>query len=90
MKQEERVRKFVRITAFCLQLPLLELLSASDIQGGDKPQKHWPSIRMQLFKHFLSQLVNVNLSGNSSHTSPTITVANLLSLKPLSMTHFLS
>ena len=57
MKQEERVRNFVWITAFCLQLPLLELVSASDIQGGDQPQEHWPGIRRQLFKHFLKHIM---------------------------------
>ena len=57
MKQEERVRNFVRITAFCLQLSLLELISASDIQRGDKPKEHWPGIRRQLLQHFLKHII---------------------------------
>ena len=53
MKQEERVRNFVWITALGLQLPLLELVGASDVQGGDSPQEDWPGVRRQLFHHFL-------------------------------------
>ena len=57
MKQEERVRNFVWITALRLQLPLLELVGASDVQGGDSPQEDWPGVRRQLFQHFLKNCI---------------------------------
>merc|ERR1712108_61399 len=77
MKQEERIRNFAWITALRLQVPLLELVGAGDIQGGDSPKEDWPGIRRQLFQHYLCQVLDVNLSGNSSHASPPITVAHL-------------
>ena len=57
MKQEERVRNFVWITALRLQLPLLELVGASDVQGGDSPQEDWPGVRRKLFQHFLENCI---------------------------------
>jgi len=63
MKQEERVGDFVWITSLGLQLPLLELVGAGYIQGGDSSQEDWTSIRGKLFHHFLKKRIACSLNS---------------------------
>ena len=46
MKQEEWIRNLAWITSLRLQLPLLELVCAGDVQGGRQPYISFDNILM--------------------------------------------